>query len=91
MYETPQNLSYAGDAVRCLPETSTGNAILVHCGKPLAAVDHIVLAIAADVALDVGRIARGDGRLCHREGGADPTFHQGTQPAILLLGFAVMP
>ena len=40
-------------------------------GPPFAAVDDVVVAVAADRALDVGRVGGGDGGLGHREAGAD--------------------
>ena len=40
---------------------------------PLAAVDDVLVALANDAALNVGRIGRGDGRLGHEERGPDLT------------------
>ena len=56
--------------------------------EPLVAVDHVVVAVASDRALDVGGVARGDGRLGHREGRADLAGRQRLQPSLLLLGRA---
>src|SRR3712207_8706481 len=43
---------------------------------PFAAVQHIVVAVAGDVALDVGGVGRGDRRLGHQEGRAYLAVHQ---------------
>ncbi|MOA30903.1 hypothetical protein D3C78_1520240 [compost metagenome] len=51
---------------------------------PLAAVDHVLVALAFDARLDVGRIARGHVGLGHGEGRADLAFEQGLEPARLV-------
>ena len=56
---------------------------------PFAAVDHIIVAVAGDVAFDIGRVGRGDRRLGHQEGRADLAVHQRPQPFLLLLARAV--
>ncbi len=56
---------------------------------PLATVDDVVIALALDAGLDVGRVRRGDRRLRHQEGGADFAVHQRPQPFALLLAVAV--
>ena len=56
---------------------------------PFAAVDHIIIAVAGDVAFDVGRVGRGDRGLGHQEGRADLAVHQRPQPLLLLLARAV--
>jgi len=56
---------------------------------PLAAVDHVMVAVALDAALDVGRIRRGDVRLGHEERRADPALEQGLEPLLFLLLGAV--
>ena len=52
---------------------------------PLAAVDHVVIAIAFDARGDVGGIAGGDIGLGHGEGRADLALKQGFEPARLVL------
>ena len=61
-------------------------AILAHRARrePLAAVDDVFVAVAANAALDVGGIARRDFRLGHREGRADFARQQRLEPAFLL-------
>jgi hypothetical protein len=56
---------------------------------PLAAVDHVMIAIALDAGFDVGRVGGGHRRLGHQEGGADFAVHQRLQPLLLLLLGAV--
>ena len=56
---------------------------------PLAAVDHVVVAVAHDRALDVGRIRRRDVRLGHRERRTDRARQQRLEPLPLLLRRAV--
>ena len=56
---------------------------------PLAAVDDVVVAVAHDARLDVGRVRRSDVRLGHREARADLAGEQRLEPALLLLGGAV--
>ena len=51
---------------------------------PFTAVDHIVVAVPDDEARDVGRVGRGDVRLCHRKGRADLPGEQGLEPSVLL-------
>ncbi len=51
---------------------------------PFAAVDHVMIAVADDRRLDVGRIRRRDIRLGHREGRADLAAQQRLEPALLL-------
>ena len=48
---------------------------------PLAAVDHVLVAVALDPRLDVGGVRGRDGRLGHRERGADLAVEQRLQPA----------
>ena len=61
-------------------------AALVHGAGdvPLAAVDDVFVAFAADAAADVGGVARGDLGLGHRERGTDFAREQRLQPALLL-------
>jgi len=59
-------------------------------GEPLAAVDDVMVAVAADLAAYVGGIAGRDFRLGHREGRADLSGQQRLQPSALLLGRAVL-
>jgi hypothetical protein len=56
---------------------------------PLAAVDHVVVAVALDAAGNVGGIRRRDRGLGHQEGRADLAGEQRLQPAILLFFVAV--
>jgi len=56
---------------------------------PLASVDHVVVAVAHDRGLDVGRIGGGDLGLGHHVGRADLAVEQRLQPALLLLRRAV--
>ncbi|MNO66351.1 hypothetical protein D3C76_571370 [compost metagenome] len=56
---------------------------------PLAAIDHVVVAVADDAGLDVGGVRGGHLRLGHQERRADLAVHQRRQPALLLLGAAV--
>ena len=56
---------------------------------PLAAVDHVVVAVAQDGALDVGGVGRGDGGLGHGEARADLAGEQRLQPLLLLRLVAV--
>ncbi len=56
---------------------------------PLAAVDHVVGAVAHDRGPDVRRVARGHCRLGHGEAGADFAGEQRFEPAALLFGRAV--
>ena len=67
-------------------------AALVHRtrGVPLAAVDHVVVAVAADRGLDVGRIAGRHRRLGHRESRTDLAGQQRHQPIALLRRRAVL-
>ncbi len=58
-------------------------------GPPLAAVDHVVIAVAHDGRLDIRGIARRDVGLGHGEGRADSPVEQGLEPALLLLGGGV--
>ena len=58
-------------------------------GPPLAAVEDVVIALAADGGLDVGGVGGGDGGLGHAEAGADFTGEQGLEPALVVLGGAV--
>ena len=51
---------------------------------PLAAVDHIFVAVPDDEACDVGCVGRGDVRLGHREGRTDFPGEQRLQPSLLL-------
>src|SRR5262249_57114518 len=51
---------------------------------PLAAVDHVAIALALDAALDVGRVRGGYGRLGHREAGANVALQQRLEPLPLL-------
>ena len=51
---------------------------------PLAAVDHVVIAVAHDGGLNIRGIAGGDIRLGHRKGGADAPLEQRLEPARLL-------
>ncbi len=55
---------------------------------PLAAVEHVVIAVALDPQLDVARVRAGDVGLGHRERRADLAVEQRRQPALLLLGRA---
>ena len=55
-------------------------------GEPLAAVDHVLIALAADGGADIGGIGRCHIGLGHREAGADTAVEQGLQPALVLLG-----
>mmetsp|Transcript_1306 Transcript_1306/g.2603 ORF Transcript_1306/g.2603 Transcript_1306/m.2603 type:complete len:280 (-) Transcript_1306:1813-2652(-) len=59
-------------------------------GPPLAPVDHVVVSVAQDRGLHVGRIRRGHVRLGHAEGGADFSGQQRLQPFGLLLRGAVL-
>ena len=56
---------------------------------PLAAVDDVVVAVTLDARGDVGRVARRDRRLGHREGAADLAVQQRLKPALLVFGQAV--
>src|SRR3981081_3201748 len=56
---------------------------------PLPAVDHDVVALANDAALDVGRVRGRDIRLRHRATGADLCIQGRAQPSILLFRCAV--
>ena len=58
-------------------------------GPPLAAVDHVVIAVAHDGGLDVRGIARRHVGLGHGEGRTDPPLEQRREPACLLLGSGV--
>ena len=53
--------------------------------EPLAAVDHVLIALTADQRLDITRIGRGHIRFGHGEGRADFAVEQGLQPAFVLL------
>src|SRR5690625_7441396 len=48
--------------------------------EPLAAIDHIVLAIASDGGAYVGRIGGSDIRLGHGKAGTDPPLHERVKP-----------
>ena len=54
-------------------------------GPPLAAVDHVVVAVADDRRLDVAGVGRGDVGLGHREAGPDLALEQRLEPPLLLL------
>jgi hypothetical protein len=54
--------------------------------EPLAAVDHVVLALAFDPGADVGGIRARDVGLGHREARADLPLEQRVQPPFALLG-----
>ena len=56
---------------------------------PLAAVDDVVVAVADDARLDVGRVRRGDVGLGHREARADLAGEQRLEPSPALLRRAV--
>lgn len=58
-------------------------------GPPLAAIDHVLVAFAADLGFDVGGIGRSDSGFRHRETGAYPPLQQRLQPALLLRRRAV--
>ncbi len=58
-------------------------------GPPLAAVDHVVIAVTDDARLDVGGIGGRHGRLGHGEAGADLAFEQRHQPFVALCVVAV--
>ncbi len=53
--------------------------------EPLASVDHVVVAVAADQRLDVGGVGRRHVRLGHGEGRADLAVQQRLEPALALL------
>ena len=53
---------------------------------PFAPVDHIVVSVANDRSLDIGRVGRSDTRLGHQKGGTDLAGEQRFQP----LGFLLM-
>ena len=55
-------------------------------GPPFAAVDDVVIAVAADFGADVGGVGRGDVGLGHGKAGAYGPLHQRLQPALLLFG-----
>src|SRR5258705_13975077 len=55
-------------------------------GPPLASIDDVVVALAHDGALDVGRIRRGDRGLGHGEARADLAVEGRLQPLPLLRG-----
>ena len=54
-------------------------------GPPLAAVDDVLVAVADDARLDVGRVAARHRRLGHGERRADLAVEQRLQPLLLLL------
>ena len=56
---------------------------------PLAAVDHIMIAVALDRGFDIGRVRRCDGRLGHQERGTNLAVHQRLQPLLFVLLGAV--
>jgi hypothetical protein len=56
---------------------------------PLQAVDHVVVAVAADLGADVGGVRRRHLGLGHRERRADLPVEQRLEPALLLLGVPV--
>src|SRR3546814_590654 len=51
---------------------------------PFAAVDDIIVAVALDPRLDIGRVGRGDRGLGHQKGRTDLAIHDRLQPALLL-------
>jgi len=54
-------------------------------GPPLSSGDDVLVAVPLDPGGDVGRVAAGDVRLGHREGGPDLAGQQRLEPAALLL------
>lgn len=54
------------------------------------AVHDPLVALLADIQLDVGGVGRSDSRLSHKERRADLAFHQGLQPLSLLLLVAIL-
>ena len=58
-------------------------------GPPFAAIDDVVVAVAADFGADVGGVGGSDVGLGHGKAGANVPFHQRLQPALLLLGGSV--
>ncbi len=58
-------------------------------GPPLGAVDHVLVAFAADFALDVGGVGGCNVGLGHGEAGADLAGQQGLQPLFLMFFTAV--
>ena len=52
-------------------------------GPPLGAVDHVLVTVALDAALDVGGIRRSHSRLGHQKGRADLAAQQRLHPAVL--------
>lgn len=57
---------------------------------PLLAVEDVLVALAANVELDVGSVGRGDLGLGHEERGANLAVHQGLEPLLLLGVVAVL-
>lgn len=55
-------------------------------GPVLASVDDVLVAVALDLGLDVGRVARRHLRLGHAERGTNLAGHQRLQPLLLLSG-----
>src|SRR3546814_4838052 len=51
---------------------------------PFAAVDDIIVAVALDPRLDIGRVGRGDRGLGPPKGRTDLAIHDRLQPALLL-------
>jgi hypothetical protein len=56
---------------------------------PFPPVQHVLVTVSGNLALDVGRVGRGDARFGHQKGGADLAVHQRPQPLLLLLAGAV--
>ncbi len=54
-------------------------------GPPLAAVDQVMIPVAHDPGLDVGRVARGNRGFGHRKAGADSAVEQRFEPVLALL------
>ena len=54
--------------------------------EPLAAIDHVVVAVPADPGADVGRIRARDVGLGHGEAGADLPVQEGRKPLLALPG-----
>src|SRR5690606_27367696 len=54
-------------------------------GEPLAAADHVLVAVPLDTRRYVRGVGAGDGWLGHREARTDLTIEEGRQPALLLL------
>ena len=59
-------------------------------GKTYGAIQHVFVAFATDVQLDIGGIAGGNVGLGHQERGPDLTLEQGFQPLLLLCVIAVL-